>query len=1155
MSRYPANIITKSPATPTGPNPITGRAPGVWRMEDVAYWLKQGVWPDASADGYWPYTSLLLSSTSLSNANNNLFVDSSGAFNPVSRNGNTAQGSFTPYGSYWSNYFAGAGSYLQTPANSATTIVGTLSSTANLTIECWIFPTAYNSSANFPGLIGDMVATAENNNWSWGITNTGTLMLYWNISGTQYRASTTSTVSLNTWTHIALNVAAGAITMYINGVSQTLTGTTTLGTPSGSNNYLVIGQWNNGSGGTGGTSHGLYTGYISNLRVVKASTYTSNFTPQTSPLTAITSTSLLTCQSNRFIDNSSNALALTVAGSMAVQKFSPFTLAAPGVSYNQSDITNWSGYFDGSGDYLTTPSSSAFALPGDFTIEMWIYFTGTPQGAGPSKEYFYSTTNNGGIAFLITGTQLKVSQTGVGDDLTVSYTTASGQWYHFAITRSSGTMAIFVNGARVGSGSVSTSYPTSALQTATNNNGYLSNWRIVKGTAVYNPASTTITVPTAPLTAISGTSLLTLQNAAFTDNSTNNFVITPYGNATVSGNSPFNTTGYWSNYANSGYLSWTNSTGLGSNNFTIEFWGLDISGSGNWGIFSIGATSGADFAGITLAQNGGVYISTTGSSWQYTNIGGLTFSTDGQWHHYAIVRNGGSLLTFKDGTLVATTAISGSLVNNSGHCRIASKSDASGSTSGYFSNFRVVNGTALYTASFTVPTAPLTAVTNTAILTCQNGSFKDNSSNAFAITVNGSPQVQPYNPFYTSTIASNGGSMYFDGSGDYLQVPSSDKFNFGTGDFTIDAWIYLKSYSPGWTGVYASGVISKDDNVSRTFAIDIRGTSTSYTSMNFVGGSGGASTSFDVGQSQTFYLNTWYHIAITRSGTTIGWYVNGARIGTYTSSLNFTGTSDVRIGRDGYPGYTYDFPGYIAQPRIIKGTALYTGATYTVPTAPVTPTAATTLLLNGMNAGIYDATTINDMETVGNAQVTTAVSKYGGSSVYFDGADDQLFSPSSANHSFGTGDFTIEGWLYISSYSNANQVIVSDWTSSYTTNSWTFHSHHSAVSQKLSFWCYNYNSGSAMIAGTTTLATGTWYHVAITRSGTSFRMFLNGTQEGSTVTSSVSVDGGGAIPWYVGGNTNAGNFLNGYLDDLRITKGVARYTANFTPPTQAFPVY
>jgi hypothetical protein len=300
------------------------------------------------------YNSLLLPGTGSNGAQNNTFLDGSTNNFTITRNGNTTQGTFSPYGPNWSNYLAGAGNYFQTPASSASTIVGTLSNTANLTIECWIYPTAYNSSANFPGLIGDMAATIENNNWSWGITNTGTLMIYWNVSGTQLRANSTNTVSLNTWTHIALNVAAGAITMYINGTSQGLSGTTTLSTPSTSNGYLVIGQWNNGSGGTGGTSNGLYTGYISYLRVVKASNYTSSFTPSTTPLTAITSTSLLYCQSNRFRDNSTNNLAITPGGTPTIQRFSPFS---PTAAYSAGTIGG-SGYFDGTGDNLSVANNA-----------------------------------------------------------------------------------------------------------------------------------------------------------------------------------------------------------------------------------------------------------------------------------------------------------------------------------------------------------------------------------------------------------------------------------------------------------------------------------------------------------------------------------------------------------------------------------------------------------------------------------------------------------------------------------------------------------------------------------------------------------------------------------------------------------------------------
>jgi hypothetical protein len=91
-----------------------------------------------------------------------------------------------------------------------------------------------------------------------------------------------------------------------------------------------------------------------------------------------------------------------------------------------------------------------------------------------------------------------------------------------------------------------------------------------------------------------------------------------------------------------------------------------------------------------------------------------------------------------------------------------------------------------------------------------------------------------------------------------------------------------------------------------------------------------------------------------------------------------------------------------------------------------------------------------------------------------------------------------------------------------------------------------------LLVSTTTVATSTWYHVAITRSGNNWRLFINGTQEGSTVSSSVSLDGGVAKSIYVGGGTVSAEALNGYIDDLRITKGYARYTANFTAPVGPF---
>ena len=97
------------------------------------------------------------------------------------------------------------------------------------------------------------------------------------------------------------------------------------------------------------------------------------------------------------------------------------------------------------------------------------------------------------------------------------------------------------------------------------------------------------------------------------------------------------------------------------------------------------------------------------------------------------------------------------------------------------------------------------------------------------------------------------------------------------------------------------------------------------------------------------------------------------------------------------------------------------------------------------------------------------------------------------------------------------------------------------------------NNTAILQAGT--ISTNTWTHLAVSRSGTSLRGFINGTQVGSTVTNSTSLLNVAQRPVIgTNGNTVSIENFNGYMDDLRITKGYARYTANFTPPTAAFPL-
>lgn len=168
----------------------------------------------------------------------------------------------------------------------------------------------------------------------------------------------------------------------------------------------------------------------------------------------------------------------------------------------------------------------------------------------------------------------------------------------------------------------------------------------------------------------------------------------------------------------------------------------------------------------------------------------------------------------------------------------------------------------------------------------------------------------------------------------------------------------------------------------------------------------------------------------------------------------------------------------------------------------------------------------------GNAQNSTANKKYGTGSIAFDGAGDYIVASNDAALLF-TGDFTIEFWVY--------EVT--------TGTSYPFFIDNSPARSYINYG--NVVIGNlSTISGFTINAKTVWRHIALTKSGTTVRIFQDGTQLASGTHS------GGADFRGMNLARNAfggGDFLNGYMDELRITAGVARYTANFTAPTEAFP--
>jgi hypothetical protein len=430
-------------------------------------------------------------------------------------------------------------------------------------------------------------------------------------------------------------------------------------------------------------------------------------------------------------------------------------------------------------------------------------------------------------------------------------------------------------------------------------------------------------------------------------------------------------------------------------------------------------------------------------------------------------------------------------------------------------------------------------------LTCQSPTFIDNSTNAFAITTNGDSRPTTVNPFGFTNTASEystttfGGSGYLDGTGDYLSIPANAAFTFGTNDHTIEFYYYLPSTS--LVGAYATQwkySSSSTQQATNDYYFQI-GTAGGSNIGLLLGGGGSWGVLIQPSVSINTFVGVWTHIAWTRSGNTFRLFFNGVQVGTGTYAGSISAQSNpMFLGQEGAGSYA---GGYYSNFRVNNGTALYK-ANFAPPIAPVTAVANTSVLLNFTNAGIIDNAMMNNLETVGDAKISTVQSKYGTSSMYFDGTGDYLVTKFDSIFDMWRGDLTIECWAYFNSLSNAPHL-------------WNIGESNAVrevlyvASSVLRFYSVQ-NSGGDAIVSSTTLSTNTWYHIALTKSSTTFTLWLNGVSQGTSTTTLY----GYALPQSLALGFNnfgssAGDYLNGYIDDFRVTRGYARYTSTFTPPT------
>lgn len=182
----------------------------------------------------------------------------------------------------------------------------------------------------------------------------------------------------------------------------------------------------------------------------------------------------------------------------------------------------------------------------------------------------------------------------------------------------------------------------------------------------------------------------------------------------------------------------------------------------------------------------------------------------------------------------------------------------------------------------------------------------------------------------------------------------------------------------------------------------------------------------------------------------------------------------------------------------------------------------------------------------GNAQIDTAQFVFGGAAGLFDGTGDYATTPNNSDFDFGTNNFTVDCRVRRNGNNTNDNGIVSSHYYDGTSHGWGL-GFNNANKIRFTF------DGPAKVTSTTTLSDLTWYHVAVVRSGDTLALYINGVSEATTSVAGVSYGSGGngvvIGRWSV---TENNYYINGHIDEVRISKGIARWTANFTPPTSAY---
>lgn len=976
------------------------------------------------------------------------------------------------------------------------------------------------------------------------------------------------------WHHIVFQKVGTTITSYVDGIEkQSVTGVINLSTTTA----IRI-----GSDVTTPTS-GNFEGWLSNIRInVSDIAYPDGVTVPTEPLTPITGTQMLACNRPFWAyEASDNRFSSSINGAFLVVD-GPF---------DDSDENYISSVGNaGTNSVLKTIDDPKWELSGgNYTIEGWLM--PIDSSGGPTTE-FLAVWGPGGYN-LFWGKAGYYGgwshfQSSFYTRTAVGYNPNFNAWHHFVINRNAGTISIRFDGSHYGGATTANrnwgsyiGFGTSAAAIA------LADVRITKGEALFPNAAGNYDLPTEPIsidyrspsdtnnvlmlgideTAIkAGRSFFNRGKAKHVS-----FHAYPSNGPKPSQVSPFTTNAFYMlRLGGSGQVETPETSALritAGQAFTWEMWVYLENTNAPIMIMAPNRVAYNDDTAIVLTHTGatvrtGNTGTNNGTNRSVTYPEGATVSLN-EWNHIILTRDDNDdLRLYLNGVpgdpvagpgVIQTNLTRSDLTGPSGirfgrNAYINWTSSGDAYLTGYICNARLIKGRSVVPDFGTAPRydqTPNTDDTEFLAFSAVSSATSDLSDNQANITYGSSTSLvnrlvagEPFVKRTTFNPERNGGSVRMVVN-QYLRAIGNG-IPIGFRDFTIECWVYSFSWSNG----------------NRTiFDGKLNGTNGFYPTLYVRQASGVVDQLFYYSNGATrisgptLYIDQWYHIAVTRTNGVTRMFVNGQKVGAdYADNNYYLPIIRPFIGADNGVNV---WNGYISNFRFCVGESLYS-ENFPLPTFAPTKTDKTQILLTFNNNNINDLTNQNallqstDADTKMRVTNDVAIKKFTGA-VTFNGTDDFLTVPHTNNQNqllLGLGKFTIELWYYIAAGDmTTNRGLIGKGSA---TTGWSIQLNNTG--QVLFYY------GSAAITSLNSTTPNSWNHVAIVREGlenAQTRMYLNGVLESTGL---VNTDFNQTDTMYIGADRTGATFFKGYIDSIRITKNIARYSGlSFDVPQAPFP--